>query len=183
MFVTAVDEKVGRQVYVARPGFHNHFPVWSPDGAFIYFVQGLPLEESDVWRIRPTGGEPERLTFHNSRVTFPTLLGNRTLMYLATDDDGSGPWIYAMDIERRVPHRISTGVEESRRSQPAPMADASLRPFHARRRVCGECQLPTTSSTDPAPLQSRSRLLAACRRERGPGTSSIGRQRPGRMAS
>ena len=45
-------------------------------------------------------------------MTFPTLLGNRTLLYLATDDDGSGPWIYAMDVERRVPHRISTGVEE-----------------------------------------------------------------------
>ena len=112
LFVTELDEKVGRQIYVARPGVHNHFPVWSHDGAFIYFVQGLPLEESDVWRIRPTGGEPERLTFHNSRVTFPTLLGNRTLLYLATDDDGSGPWIYAMDVERRVPHRISTGVEE-----------------------------------------------------------------------
>ena len=109
LFVTELDEKVGRQIYVARPGVHNHFPVWSHDGAFIYFVQGLPLEESDVWRIRPTGGEPERLTFHDSRVTFPTLLGNRTLLYLATDDDGSGPWIYAMDVERRVPHRISTG--------------------------------------------------------------------------
>jgi Tol biopolymer transport system component len=112
MFVTETDEKAGRQIYVARPGLHNHFPVWSHDGAFIYFVHGLPLEESDVWRIRPAGGEPERLTFHDSRVTFPTLLGNRTLLYLATDDEGSGPWIYAMDVERRVPHRISTGAEE-----------------------------------------------------------------------
>jgi serine/threonine protein kinase/Tol biopolymer transport system component len=112
LFVTELDEKIGRQIYVAGPGIHNHFPVWSHDGAFIYFVQGLPLEESDIWRIRPTGGEPERLTFYNSRVTFPTLLGNRTMVYLATDDDGSGPWIYAMDVERRVPHRISTGVEE-----------------------------------------------------------------------
>jgi Tol biopolymer transport system component/tRNA A-37 threonylcarbamoyl transferase component Bud32 len=112
LFVTALDEKAGRQIYVARKGFHNHFPVWSHDGAFIYFVHGLPLDESDVWRIRPAGGEPERLTFHDSRVTFPTLLGNRTLLYLATDADGSGPWIYAMDVERRVPHRISTGVEE-----------------------------------------------------------------------
>jgi Tol biopolymer transport system component len=112
LFVTELDEKVGRQIYVARPGIHNHFPVWSNDGAFIYFVHGLPLEESDVWRIRPTGGQPERVTFHNSRVTFPTLLDNRTLLYLATDDDGSGPWIYAIDVERRVPHRVSMGVEE-----------------------------------------------------------------------
>jgi Tol biopolymer transport system component len=115
MFVTELDEKVAkvaRPIYVARPGIHCHFPVWSHDGAFIYFVQGLPSEQADVWRIRPTGGEPERLTFHDSRVTFPTLLDDRTLLYLATDDDGSGPWIFAMDIERRVPHRISTGIEE-----------------------------------------------------------------------
>ena len=112
LFVTEPDEKVGRQIYVARPGVHNHFPIWSHDAAFIYFVQGLPLEESDIWRIRPAGGEPERLTSRNSRVTFPTLLGDRTLLYLATDEDGSGPWIYAMDLERRIPHRISTGAEE-----------------------------------------------------------------------
>jgi len=116
LFVTEPDEKSGRQIYVARKGFHNHFPVWSPDGAFIYFVHGLvhglALDESDIWRIRPTGGEPERLTFHDSRITFPTFLGSRTLLYLATDEHGAGPWIYAMDVERRVPHRISTGVEE-----------------------------------------------------------------------
>ena len=112
MFVTELDEMVGRQIYVAPPGLHNHFPVWSHDGAFIYFVHGLPLDESDVWRIRPTGGELERLTSHESRVTFPTLLGNRTLLYLAIDNDGSGPWIYAIDVERRVSHRISTGAEE-----------------------------------------------------------------------
>jgi Tol biopolymer transport system component len=112
LFVTEPDEKVGRQIYIARPGVHCHFPVWSHDGAFIYFVQGFPPDEMDVWRIRPTGGEPERLTFHNSRVTFPTLLDDRTLLYLAIDDNGSGPWIYAMDIDRRVLRRISTGVEE-----------------------------------------------------------------------
>jgi serine/threonine protein kinase/Tol biopolymer transport system component len=115
MFVTALDEKVpraGRPIHVARPGVHCHFPVWSHDGAFIYFVQGLPLDEADVWRIRPSGGEPQRLTFHDSRVTFPTLLDDRTLLYLASDDDGSGPWIFAMDLERRVPHRISSGIEE-----------------------------------------------------------------------
>ena len=111
IFVTEPDEKVGRQIYVARRGVHNHFPVWSHDGAFIYFVHGLPLERSDIWRIRPTGGEPERLTFHDARVTFPTFLNDRTLLYLAEDDEGYGPWIHAMDVERRIPHRIFAGVE------------------------------------------------------------------------
>ena len=112
IFVTESDEKAGREIYVARPGVHNHFPLWSPDGRFIYFTQGFPVDEMDVWRIRPTGGEPARLTFHNARVSFPTLLDDRTLLYLATDADGYGPWIYAMDVERRRPHRVSTGVDE-----------------------------------------------------------------------
>ena len=112
LFVTEPDEKVQRRkIYEARKGFHNHFPVWSPDGAFIYFVHGLPLEKSDVWRIRATGGQPERLTFHEARVTFPTLLSDRTLLYLAADDEGYGPWMHAMDVERRLPHRIFTGIE------------------------------------------------------------------------
>ena len=111
IFVTDPDEKSGSQIYAAQPGVHCHFPVWSPDGAFVYFVRGF-LDETDVWRIRPTGGNPERMTFHDSRVTFPAFLDDRTLVYLATADDGSGPWIHALDIERRVSRRISTGIEE-----------------------------------------------------------------------
>ena len=105
LFVTEPDEKVGRQIYVARAGVHNHFPVWSPDGAFIYFVHGLLDSNSRkrLWRIRPDGGEPERLTFHDALVTFPTWLDNRTLLYLATDDDGFGPWIYAIDVKTPCP--------------------------------------------------------------------------------
>ena len=112
IFVTGLDEKLGRQIYIARPGFHNHFPVWSHDGAFIYFVHGLALDRSDIWRIRPTGSEPERLTFHDTRVTFPTFLDKRTLLYLATDEEGSGPWVYAIDVNRRIRRRISTGLEQ-----------------------------------------------------------------------
>ncbi|MGE5836455.1 MAG: protein kinase domain-containing protein, partial [Acidobacteriota bacterium] len=115
MFVTQANEKSGRQIFTGRKGSHNHFPLWSHDGEFIFFVRGLvhglPSDESDIWRIRPTGGEPERLTLHNSRVTFPTLLENGTLLYLATDADGLGPFIYEFDLERRVSRRISTGVD------------------------------------------------------------------------
>jgi WD40 repeat protein len=35
----------------------------------------------------------------------------RTLLYLAKDADGSGPWIYAIDVERRRPHRVGFGLE------------------------------------------------------------------------
>ena len=32
-------------------------------------------------------------------------------MYLATDSDGSGPWLYSMDVERRIPHRLTSGLD------------------------------------------------------------------------
>jgi dipeptidyl aminopeptidase/acylaminoacyl peptidase len=85
--------------------------LWAPDAAFIYFVQGSLPDKLDVWRIRPNGGTPERITSHNGRVTHPVLLDKRKLMYLASDPDGSGPWLYSMDVERRIAHRLTSGVD------------------------------------------------------------------------
>jgi Tol biopolymer transport system component len=100
-----------RKIYVAPAGVHCHFPLWSPDDAFIYFVRGVPPDDWDVWRIRPSGTGLERITNHNTRVAYPVLLDQHTLLYLASDADGSGPWMYALDVERRVAHRISSGLE------------------------------------------------------------------------
>jgi Tol biopolymer transport system component len=101
----------GGPVFTAPAGLHSHFPLWSPDMAFIYFVQGTLPDKLDIWRIRPSGGTPERITSHNGRVTYPVLLDDRTLMYLASDPDGSGPWLYSMDVERRIPHRLTSGLD------------------------------------------------------------------------
>jgi Tol biopolymer transport system component len=112
IFVTEPGETVGRRLFIGPPGLHCHFPVWSPDGAFIYFVYGSVPDRMDVWRIASTGSEPERVTFHDTRVSYPVFLDARTLAYLATDADGSGPWLHAMNVERRVPHRIGFGLEQ-----------------------------------------------------------------------
>ena len=95
----------------APPGLHSHFPVWSPDGAFIYFVQGTVPDRMDIWRLRPTGGAPERITSHDGVVTYPVFLNRRTLAYAASDRDGSGPWLHTVDVEQRVPRRVSVGVD------------------------------------------------------------------------
>ena len=98
-------------IFTAPPGLHSHFPLWSPDAAYLYFVQGELPDKLDIWRIRPTGGTPERITSHSGRVTYPILLDRRTLMYLASDPDGSGPWLYGMDVEHRIPHRLTSGLD------------------------------------------------------------------------
>jgi Tol biopolymer transport system component len=85
--------------------------LWSPDAKFIYFVQGELPDKLDIWRIPSAGGTPVRITSHNARVTYPVLLDRRTLLYLASDPDGSGPWLYSMDVERRIPHRLTSGFD------------------------------------------------------------------------
>jgi Tol biopolymer transport system component len=102
----------GRLIFTAPAGLHSHFPLWAPDTAYVYFVQGSLPDKLDIWRIRPTGGTPERITSHYGRVSHPVLLDRHTLLYLAGDPDGAGPWLYSMDVRRRIPHRLSSGLDE-----------------------------------------------------------------------
>jgi len=112
LFVSSGNRRVeSLPIYTAPSGLHSHFPSWAPDTAFIYFVQGSLPDKLDIWRIAPGGGAPERITSHNGRLTYPVLLNRRTLMYLASDPEGSGPWLYSMDVERRIPHRLTSGLD------------------------------------------------------------------------
>ena len=112
MFITDDVTNAGRPLYAAEPGVHNHFPLWSADDAFVYFVKGYPPDKMDIWRIPSAGGTPEQITFHNSLVAYPTFVSNRMLVYVATSPDGLGTCLYAVDVERRVPRRITFGVEQ-----------------------------------------------------------------------
>jgi Tol biopolymer transport system component len=105
------DGSNARRIFVGGPGLHSHHLSWSTDGRHLYFTHGFPPEEMDVWRIAVEGGAPERLTTHVSRVAYPVMVDDRTLLYTATADDGTGPWLYAMDVRTRVPRRLSAGVE------------------------------------------------------------------------
>ena len=111
LFVRDLRQSSTQQIYVAPAGVHCHFPLWSPDDEFIYFVRGVPPDDWDVWRIRPTGGDLERITSHDALVSHPVLLDRHTLLYLASDSQRAGPWLFAIDVERRIPHRLNFGLE------------------------------------------------------------------------
>ena len=113
MFVADRNGANARKIFGDRPGLHNHFPTWSPDGRWIYFVHGTPAtREMDLWRIDPDGGNPERLTERNTDIAYPTPSGENTLFYVARDGDGSGPWLWAFDVKRRDSRRVSIGLEQ-----------------------------------------------------------------------
>jgi Tol biopolymer transport system component len=95
------------------PDGHNHFPTWSPDGRWIYFVSGFAsTAEFDLWRIPDSGGTPEQLTHHNNDVKYPTPIGGNIVLYLSPAQDGSGPWVWALDVERKTTTRLSFGLEK-----------------------------------------------------------------------
>ena len=91
---------------------HRHYQVWSPDGRWIIFARGRPTtREMDLWRIPVEGGTPEQLTFIKRDVAFPTPVDARTVLYVGSDESGAGPWLYTLDLQTRVIHRASSGLE------------------------------------------------------------------------
>ena len=111
LFVSDSRRSEGQRIFTAPPGLHSHFPLWAPDGKFIYFIQGSLPDKLDIWRIRPSGGTPERITSQNAHLSHPVFLDQRTLLYLASDSDTSGLSLYSVDVERRITHRLTSGPE------------------------------------------------------------------------
>ena len=111
IYVADADGGNARRLFVAPPGDHCHQLGWSPDGRHIYFSRGAPPNEMDIWRVPSGGGDAERITTHDSRVGYPVMLDERTLLYTATAEDGTGPWMYSMDVESRVSERVGVTVE------------------------------------------------------------------------
>jgi len=66
----------------------------------------------DLWRVPASGGETERLTHHNSEVSYAAPIDARTVLYVAREADGSGPWLWAYDADRKETHRVSFGLEK-----------------------------------------------------------------------
>lgn len=115
---------------------HNHNPVWSADGQWIYFAHGEdPTEGMNVWRVRPAGGVPEPLTTSKADANFIAPIDARTILYVARADDRSGPWLWSLDVETKV----------SRRVTPTPEHYASVSASRDGRRVVTTVTKPTST--------------------------------------
>ena len=58
------------------------------------------------------GRPPERLTAQHEGINFLAPLDFGTLLYIARDEDGSGPWLWALDIATRSAQRVPSGVNQ-----------------------------------------------------------------------
>jgi Tol biopolymer transport system component len=105
------DGRGEKEIFKAREGEHMHYVMFSPDKRYVYFARLWRSTQADIWRVPTAGGIPEQITHHNSHIAYPVLLDNRTLLYRATSPDG-GWAIFGMDVERRIAHQLTSGVEE-----------------------------------------------------------------------
>ncbi|NIL99899.1 MAG: protein kinase, partial [Acidobacteria bacterium] len=112
LWVADADGSNAREILALDEITHQHFPKWSVDGEWIYLSRGRPATgEMALWRVRPDGSDLERLTERQFLVMYPTPLDERTVLYIAREPDGAGPWIWAVDVETKVSRRISIGLE------------------------------------------------------------------------
>jgi serine/threonine protein kinase len=113
IFVMDRDGSNPRQIFRDTPDKHNHYLAWGADGAWIYFVHGIPARhDMDLWRISVSGGQPERLTELHTEMRDPTPLDRKTILFVAKEHNGSGPWIWSFDVAHRISRRIAFGLEQ-----------------------------------------------------------------------
>jgi len=105
---------VGVPIFTAPDGGHAHFPTWAADGRSLYVVLGTRPDALDVYRLRPYGGGLTRLTDHAARVTYPVVLGERTLLYLVSEEDDDGGTLHTLDLESGRGRPLTRGVERYR---------------------------------------------------------------------
>jgi Tol biopolymer transport system component len=93
-------------------GYHQHYPMWSLDGEWIFTARGwVTTGAVDLWRVRPNGKDLEQLTHDKRYVGYPTPVDDRTLLYVAQDADGAGPWLWFLDLETKASRRAALGME------------------------------------------------------------------------
>ena len=115
MFIADRTGADARQLVEPQAGMKRNNPVWSEDGEWIYFVSGSePQDEMDIdiWRVRSSGGAPERLTSTHAAANFLAPIDASTLLYTARAGDGSGPWLWALDVARKASRRVALGLDQ-----------------------------------------------------------------------
>jgi Tol biopolymer transport system component len=103
-----------RDIVPARGGWHTHWPAWSADGQFVYFVHTIATwngEPSEIVRVSASGGEPQTVVRTTRRALFPLPTAGGGLIY------GANPSGVDLDLwwhgsNGSELQRLTTGVGE-----------------------------------------------------------------------
>ena len=56
-------------------------------------------------------GDPERMTNTSAAIRYLAAIDDRNIVYTSPDQDGAGPWLWALDTATKRTQRISSGLE------------------------------------------------------------------------
>jgi Tol biopolymer transport system component len=84
LIVANADGSNQREVVGPRGGRHLHWPAWSADGRYIYFIYTFDTwhtEPSEIFRVAAVGGEPEPVVQSVRRAIYPVPMPDGGLIY------------------------------------------------------------------------------------------------------
>ena len=144
---------------------HNHNPVWSPDGQWIYFVHGHdPTEEMDIWRIRPSGESLERTDRQAVRGEFSGAARRAHADLRGACGGRYGTVALDARCETGVTRRVTWVSSATPRWRPVATAGASWRRSPTRPRPCGVCRCSIGPPRIATPSRTRCPRCARWRR-------------------
>ena len=103
-----------RDIVPARGGWHTHWPAWSADSQFVYFVHTIATwngEPSEIVRVSASGGEPQTIVRTTRRALFPLPIADGGLLYGA-NPNGVDLDLWWRRSNENEPQRFTTGVGE-----------------------------------------------------------------------
>jgi Tol biopolymer transport system component len=97
-----------RELVPIAGGVHTHWPAWSADGQFVFYIRSIVtqnMEPSEIYRVPAAGGTPEAFVATSRRATTPWPAKDGTgLLYSAnpTSSELALWWMYPTGSAARV---------------------------------------------------------------------------------
>jgi serine/threonine protein kinase len=140
-----------RELVPAQGGRHLHWPAWSPDQRWIYFISSFDTwqtGQSEIYRVPAAGGNDEPVITTSRRAIYPAPFPGGGLIYAANPDavDLSLWW---SDGRGRAARQLTIAWASIRRRGCRPTARGLWQPSPTR------YGLPFTAFPPPGPAESR----------------------------
>jgi eukaryotic-like serine/threonine-protein kinase len=103
-----------RDLLAAQGGRHVHWPMWSRDQRWIYFISSYDTAnsgQSEIYRISVEGGAAEPVIATSRRAIFPCPAPDGGLLY-AANPDGVDLTLWWSNIRGGAPRQLTMGVGE-----------------------------------------------------------------------